>query len=65
MAEIILALIIMAGVVGVAMVITGLFAWYERYSAQWHHEMMLESFADGWDAAVSAMKSAKGKRSHE
>jgi heme/copper-type cytochrome/quinol oxidase subunit 2 len=64
MAEIILALIIMAGVVGVAMVITGLFAWYERYSAQWHHEMMLESFADGWDAAVSAMKSARGK-SHE
>jgi hypothetical protein len=46
------------------MVITGLFAWYERYSAQWHHEMMLESFADGWDAAVSAMKSARGK-SHE
>jgi heme/copper-type cytochrome/quinol oxidase subunit 2 len=64
MAEIILALIIMAGVVGVAMVITGLFAWYERYSAQWHHEMMLESFADGWDAAVSAMKSARGK-SHD
>ncbi len=64
MAEIILALVIMAGVVGVVMVITGLFAWYERYSAQWHHEMMLESFADGWDAAVSAMKSAKGK-SHE
>jgi heme/copper-type cytochrome/quinol oxidase subunit 2 len=65
MGEIILALVIMAGVVGVAMAITGLFAWYERYSAHWHHEMMLESFADGWDAAVSAMKSAKGKQSHE
>jgi heme/copper-type cytochrome/quinol oxidase subunit 2 len=65
MGEIILALVIMAGVVGVAMVITGLFAWYERYSAQWHHEMMLESFADGWDAACNAMKSAKGKQSHE
>ena len=62
MAEAAIAIGIMACVCMLAATVVHCWAWYERFSAKWHHEMMLESYADGWDAAVSAMKSAKGKR---
>ena len=62
MAEAAIAIGIMACVCMLAATVVHCWAWYERFSAKWHHEMMLESYADGWDAAVSAMKSAKGTR---
>lgn len=56
MAEIAIAIGIMACICMLAATIVSAWAWYERYSAKWHHECMLESYADGWDAAVEMMK---------
>ena len=56
MAEIFIAIGIMACVCMLAATVVHCWAWYERYSAKWHHEMMLESYADGWDAAVEVLK---------
>lgn len=56
MAEIFIAIGIMACVCMLAATIVSALAWYERYSAKWHHECMLESYADGWDAAVEVLK---------
>ena len=56
MAEVVIAIGIMACVCMLAATIVSALAWYERYSAKWHHEMMLESYADGWDAAVEVLK---------
>lgn len=56
MAEIAIAIGIMACICMLAATIVSAWAWYERYSAKWHHECMLESYADGWDAACAMMK---------
>lgn len=56
MMEWLFALIIMAMVCMVAVVIVQSLAWYEQYAARWHHEAMLESYADGWDAAAATLK---------
>ena len=56
MAEAAIAIGIMACVCMLAATIVSALAWYERYSAKWHHEMMLESYADGWDAACEVLK---------
>jgi|GEM_PF-5008137 len=62
MPEIIVAIGIMACICMVAVTIVSAWAWYERYSAKWHHECMLESYADGWDAAVEMMKQQEEQR---
>ena len=54
--EIGIALVIMLIICMVALTIVQALAWYERYSAKWHHEMMLESYADGWDAACKTLR---------
>jgi len=54
--EIGIALVVMLIICMVALTIVQALAWYERYSAQWHHEMMLESYADGWDAACKTLR---------
>ena len=56
MAEVVIAIGIMACVCMLAATAVSALAWYERYSAKWHHEMMLESYADGWDAACEVLK---------
>ena len=56
MAEVVIAIGVMACVCMLAATIVSALAWYERYSAKWHHEMMLESYADGWDAACEVLK---------
>ena len=56
MVEAAIAIGIMACVCMLAATIVSALAWYERYSAKWHHEMMLESYADGWDAAVEVLR---------
>jgi hypothetical protein len=30
--------------------------WYEKTSASWHHEVLQEEFAKGWDSAIQFMK---------
>ena len=53
MAELIaLSLVVVGGVV-IAVV-----TYYKerRRQMDWHHEMMLEAYQDGWDAAVQMMK---------
>ena len=62
MAEVVIAIGIMACVCMLAATIVSALAWYERYSAKWHHEMMLESYADGWDAAVEVLKQREEQR---
>ena len=51
------ALIIALITVGV--VVVAMSAYYEerKRMLRWHHEMMLDSFQQGWDAAVSMMES--------
>lgn len=56
MSTIIVGLCITALICFVSVTIAQCWYWYERRIAQWHHDMMLESFADGWDAASKAMK---------
>lgn len=43
-------------IIGIAVTITQCWLWYEKRIAEWHHKMMQESFADGWDAAVHMMQ---------
>jgi hypothetical protein len=62
MAEAVIAIAIMACVCMLAATIVSALAWYERYSAQWHHEMMLEAFADGWDAACEVLRQREEQR---
>ena len=62
MAEAAIAIGIMACVCMLAATIVSALAWYERFSAKWHHEMMLESYADGWDAACEVLKQREEQR---
>jgi hypothetical protein len=56
MNTIIVGLCITAMIIVVAVTITQCIVWYEKRIAEWHHKMMQESFADGWDAAVHMME---------
>ena len=56
MAEAAIAIGIMACVCMLAATVVHCWAWYEKFSAKWHHEMMLESYADGWDAAREVLR---------
>lgn len=56
MSTIIVGLCITAMIMVIAVTITQCWYWYERKIAQWHHEMMVEEFARGWDAAIEATK---------
>jgi multisubunit Na+/H+ antiporter MnhC subunit len=56
MTTIVIGLAITAMIIAVAVTITQCIVWYEKKIADWHHKMMTESFADGWDAAVHMMR---------
>jgi hypothetical protein len=56
MTTIVIGLAITAMIIAVAVTITQCIVWYEKKIADWHHKMMTEAFADGWDAAVHMMK---------
>ena len=56
MSTIVIGLAITAMIIAVAVTITQCIVWYEKRIAEWHHQMMQESFADGWDAAVHMMR---------
>ena len=56
MNTILIGLAITAMIIIVAITITQCWLWYEKRIAEWHHKMMQESFADGWDAAVHMMQ---------
>ncbi len=56
MSTIIVGLCITAMVMGASVTIVRCWVWYEQKMADWHHKMMTESFADGWDAAVHMME---------
>lgn len=56
MSTIIVGLAITAMIMAIAVTITQCWYWYERKIAAWHHEMMVEEFARGWDAAIESMK---------
>jgi len=56
MNTIIVGLCITAMIIVVVVTITQCIVWYEKRIAEWHHKMMQESFADGWDAAVHMME---------
>jgi len=56
MSTIIIGLAITAMIIAVAVTITQCWLWYEKRIAEWHHQMMMESFGDGWDAAVHMME---------
>ena len=56
MNTILIGLAITAMIIAVAVTITQCIVWYEKRIADWHHRMMQESFADGWDAAVHMMR---------
>ena len=62
MAEAAIAIGIMACVCMLAATVVHCWAWYEKFSAKWHHEMMLESYADGWDAAVEVLRQREEQR---
>ena len=59
MNTILVGLAITAMIMGTAVTIAQCMVWYEKKIASWHHEMMQESFADGWDSAIQFMKGKK------
>jgi hypothetical protein len=56
MITVLIGLAITAMIMAIAVTITQCWYWYERKIAAWHHEMMVEEFARGWDAAIEATK---------
>ena len=56
MSTVFVGLAITAMIIAIAVTITQCWYWYERKIAAWHHEMMVEEFARGWDAAIESMK---------
>jgi hypothetical protein len=56
MITVLIGLAITAMIMAIAVTITQCWYWYERKIAAWHHEMMVEEFARGWDAAIESMK---------
>lgn len=56
MSTVFVGLAITAMIMVAAVTIAQCWYWYERKIAQWHHEMMVEEFARGWDAAIEATK---------
>lgn len=59
MTTILIGLAITAMICVVSVVVAQCWYWYEKRIAQWHHDMMLASFADGWDACSQSMKEEK------
>jgi len=56
MNTIFVGLAITAMIMGVSVTIAQCMVWYEKTIASWHHEMMQEEFAKGWDSAIQFMK---------
>lgn len=59
MSTIAVGIAVMIIISGAAIIITQCIYWYERKIASWHHEMMLEEFRSGWDAAIEYMRGEK------
>jgi hypothetical protein len=43
-------------IMGVSVTIAQCMVWYEKTIASWHHEVLQEEFAKGWDSAIQFMK---------
>ncbi len=56
MSTILIGLAITAMIMGVSVTIAQCMVWYEKTSASWHHEVLQEEFAKGWDSAIEFMK---------
>ena len=56
MNTILVGLAITAMIMGAAVTIAQCMMWYEKTIASWHHEMMQDEFAKGWDSAIEFMK---------
>jgi DMSO reductase anchor subunit len=56
MNTIFVGLAITAMIMGVSVTIAQCMVWYEKTIASWHHEVLQEEFAKGWDSAIQFMK---------
>jgi DMSO reductase anchor subunit len=56
MSTILIGLAITAMIMGVSVTIAQCMVWYEKTIASWHHEVLQEEFAKGWDSAIEFMK---------
>jgi len=56
MNTILVGLAITAMIMGVSVTIAQCVVWYEKTIASWHHEVLQEEFAKGWDSAIEFMK---------
>ena len=56
MSTILIGLAITAMIMGVSVTIAQCMVWYEKTIASWHHEVLQEEFAKGWDSAIKFMK---------
>ena len=56
MNTILVGLAITAMIMGVSVTIAQCMVWYEKTIASWHHEVLQEEFAKGWDSAIQFMK---------
>jgi len=56
MKTILIALAITAMIMGISVTIAQCMVWYEKTIASWHHEVLQEEFAKGWDSAIEFMK---------
>ena len=56
MSTIIVGLCITAMIVVVSVTIAQCMVWYEKTIASWHHEVLQDEFAKGWDSAIQFMK---------
>jgi hypothetical protein len=54
-----MATAIIIALVTLGLIIVMISVYYEerKRMLRWHHEMMLDAWQDGWDAAVSMMES--------
>lgn len=56
MSTVFVGLAITAMIMVIAVTVTQCWVWYEKKISSWHHEMMTDEFARGWDAAIEATK---------
>ncbi len=56
MSTILIGLAITAMIMGVSVTIAQCMVWYEKTIASWHHEVLQEEVAKGWDSAIEFMK---------
>jgi DMSO reductase anchor subunit len=56
MQTVLIGLAITAMIMGVSVTIAQCMVWYEKTIASWHHEVLQEEFAKGWDSAIEFMK---------